>query len=125
MVLITSLDDKFIPYYPIQHRDITHILKEFNYPHTFHPENTTNWNQSRVNPLENDYVCLWTIPGRNLLKKCISLSICLKRGVKWLALKQFSYSYAFTYVQDPVLDYFWMTPASIGYRYTRLKQILY
>ena len=75
MVCTVSLDDRAMPYHPIEHRDTIHILQKLYYTPIFYPKDIKALNQARVNPWQREYVYLSTTPKPNLPVKLVQLPI--------------------------------------------------
>ena len=66
MVCTISLDDRVMPYHPIEHSDTIHILQKLYYTPIFYPKDINSLNQARVNPWQEAYIYLSKTPQPNL-----------------------------------------------------------
>jgi hypothetical protein len=73
MVNTASLDDRVIPYHPIEHRDTIHISKKLYYTPIF-SKDSNSLNQARVHLWQGAYVYLSKNPKPNLPVKRVPLS---------------------------------------------------
>jgi hypothetical protein len=73
MVCTMNLDDRVIPYYPIEYRDTIHILKKLYYTPVFYPNDIKSLNQARVNLWQEAYIYLSKTPKPNLSVKLVQL----------------------------------------------------
>jgi hypothetical protein len=64
-----SLDDRVIPYHPIEHSDTIHILEKLYYTPISYPEDSNSLNQARAHLCQEAYIYLSTIPQPNLAVK--------------------------------------------------------
>jgi len=69
MVCTISLDDRVIPYHPIEHIDTIHILQKLYYTPIFYPKDSNSLNQARAHLWQREYVYLSTISQPNLAVK--------------------------------------------------------
>jgi hypothetical protein len=68
-----SLDDRVIPYHPIEHRDTIHILEKLYYTPIFYPKDINSLNQARAYLWQETSIYLSKIPKPNLPVKCVPL----------------------------------------------------
>ena len=73
MVCAASLDDRVIPYHPIEHTDTIHIVKKFYYFPIFYPKDIKSLNQVRAHLWQKASIFLSTIPQPNLPVKRVPL----------------------------------------------------
>lgn len=73
MVCTISLDDRVIPYHPIEHRDTIHILKKLYYAPIFYPKDINSLNQARAHLWQEAYIYLSKTPKPNLSVKLVQL----------------------------------------------------
>jgi len=73
MVCATSLDERVIPYHPIEHRDTIHISKKLYHTPIFYPKDIKSLSQPRAHLWQEAYIYLSTIPQPNLAVKCVPL----------------------------------------------------
>ena len=80
MVSTASLDDRVIPYHPIEHRDTIHISKKRYFPPLFYSKDINSYNQARDHLWQETYVYLPKIPQPNLSVKRVPLPNFLIEG---------------------------------------------
>jgi hypothetical protein len=80
MVCTISLDDRVMPYHPIEHSDTIHILQKLYYTPIFYPKDSNSLNQARAHLWQETYVYLPKIPQPNLLVKRVPLPNFLIEG---------------------------------------------
>jgi len=68
-----SLDDRVIPYHPIEHSDTIHILKKLYFTPIFYPKDIKSLSQARAHLWQEAYDYLSTIPQPNPAVKRASL----------------------------------------------------
>ena len=73
MVSTASLDDRVIPYHPIEHRDTIHISKKLYYTPIFYPKDSNSLNQARAHLQQEASIHLSKIPMPNLPVKGVPL----------------------------------------------------
>jgi len=73
MVCTISIDERIIPYHPIEHSDTIHIVKKLYYSPIFYPKDIHSLNQARVNLWKEAYIYLSKIPKPNLPVKRVPL----------------------------------------------------
>ena len=74
MVCTISLDERVIPYHPIEHRDTIYTLKKLYYTPVFYPKDISSLNQARAHLWQEAYISLWKTPKPNLPVKRVPLS---------------------------------------------------
>ncbi|MBW2005321.1 MAG: hypothetical protein JRI72_12090 [Deltaproteobacteria bacterium] len=79
MVYAVTLDDRVIPYHPIEHRDSIHILKKLYYTPIFYPKDINSLNQARAHLWQEAFIYLSKTPQPNLPVKPIQLSNLFSR----------------------------------------------
>ena len=80
MVSTASLDDRVIPYHPIEHRDTIHISKKLYYTLIFYPKDSNSLNKARAHLWQEAYIYLSKTPKPNLPVKRVQLPIFLIEG---------------------------------------------
>ena len=80
MVYTIRLDDRVIPYHPLEHRDTIHISNKRYYSPLLYPLNIQNLNQARAHLLEKVHIHLSNNPKPNLPVKCVQLPIIFSEG---------------------------------------------
>jgi len=80
MVCTIRLDDRAMPYHPIEHRDIIHISKKLYDTPLFYPIDINSLNQARAHLWQEAYIYLSKTPKPNLLVKRVPLPIFLMEG---------------------------------------------
>ena len=73
MVCTINIDDRVMPYHPIEHSDTIHILQKLYYTPIFYPKDINSLNQARVNPWQEAYIHLSKTPKSNLPVKRVPL----------------------------------------------------
>jgi hypothetical protein len=73
MAYAVTLDDRVIPYHPIEHRDTIHTLKKPYYTPIFYPKDINSLNQTRAHLWQEAYSYLSTTPKPNLPVKRVPL----------------------------------------------------
>lgn len=68
-----SLDDRVIPYHPIEHSDTIHILEKLYSTPIFYPNDINSLNQARAHLWQEAYIYLSKTPKPNLSVKCVPL----------------------------------------------------
>jgi len=73
MVCTANLDDRVIPYHPIEHSDTIHILQKLYHTPIFYPKDIKSLNQARAHLWQEAYVYLSKTPKSNLPVKRVPL----------------------------------------------------
>jgi len=83
MVSTASLDDRVIPYHPIEYRDTIHISKKLYYTPIFYPKDSNSLNQARAHLWQETCIHLSKTPKSNLPVKRVPLpNLFNRREVK-------------------------------------------
>jgi hypothetical protein len=73
MVCTISLDDRVMPYHPIEHSDTIHILEKLYYTPISYPKDINRLNQTRAHLCQEAYIYLSKTPKPNLPIKGVPL----------------------------------------------------
>jgi len=80
MVYPIRLNDRVIPYHPVEHRDTIHNSKKIDYIPIFYSTDSNRLNYVRTHLWQEAYIYLSKIPKLNLLVKRLQLPSLLIEG---------------------------------------------